>query len=62
MVVFIFVSHHELKMHNFDTTVCTVDFFFKLHKVVKISIKVSKGVVNLYNFLMDQIFVGVLTN
>jgi hypothetical protein len=49
-------------MHNFDTTVCTVDFFFKLHKVVKISIKVSKVVVNLCNFLMDQIFVGVLTN
>lgn len=61
MVVFIFVSHHELKMHNFDTTVCTVDFCFELHKVIEISIKVSK-VVNLHKFLMDQFFVGVLTN
>lgn len=49
-------------MHNFDTTVCTVDFCFKLRKVVKISIKVSKVVVNLDNFVMDQFFVGVLTN
>lgn len=49
-------------MHNLTLPFCMVDFCFELRKVIEISIKVSKVVVNLHNFLMDQFFVGVLTN
>lgn len=56
------MSNHELQLHNFDTTVCTVGFCFRLRKVVEISIKIAKVVVNLHNFLMVHFFLGVLTN
>lgn len=45
-----------MKLHNVDTTVCAVDVCFKLHKVVEITIKVSKVVVNPHNLRMDQFF------